>query len=78
MNPPSYTEEKFKKQLITLRTKGLLVKFPLNTHTQIDHPSIGEMPAYMHRFVLNNAQKRLAAGLRPNQLGELKALPQTP
>ena len=37
----SYMEEKLEttKSLVTIWTKGLLVKFPLNTHIQSDHPS---------------------------------------
>jgi len=42
-------------QLITLPTKALLVKLPLNAHTPSVHPS-QKMQAYMCRLALNIAQ----------------------
>jgi len=62
---------------MTLRTKGLAVKFPLNTHIQSDHTS-WKMPASTRRFALNIVQKCLAARLRPDPLMELTALPRLP
>jgi len=60
-----------------LRTKGLVVKFLLNTHIQNDHTS-WKMPASSRRFALNIVQKCLAARLRPDPLRELTALLRLP